>query len=431
MRHLDQKTSIQHHTCHLPSASKTSGSVFCSIGSHTSPRQEFLRFFLDGLAEDLNVRGGAGSNGGAGGKGGDRGLHRHQKRSDPPPPPVEPNLSDEEVSRLTAEHQADRAWALHLARNDSAITSMFCGQLQSRISCLSCGNVSFCFDPFFDLSVPLPSTTNGSRAGGRGGGRGGDEEGGGYVGKYSRGGGGRESRSVSGGTHSTTTAAVTLEECLRAFSTEETLDGENRPVCAHCRRRRKSAKRLAVHRFPPALVIHLKRFQYDSTSRTKLSTAVDFPIQSGLDLGPYSTLTARLSSSGGGGRDGTALDHRRWEDNTIASNAGSPESSLRDTIHSNNGRRSTPPLYELYAVCNHMGGLQGGHYTAHCRSWSSSDGGGGGGGVGGGGCGSASAAEWHTFDDSRVGSVTASHVGGASAYVLFYRLFDDPERVGR
>ena len=75
------------------------------------------------------------------------------------------------MSRLSAEDQADRAWSLHLARNDSDITRMFCGQLQSRISCLSCGNVSHCFDPFFDLSVPLPSRqSDGAAAAGGGGG---------------------------------------------------------------------------------------------------------------------------------------------------------------------------------------------------------------------------------------------------------------------
>ncbi|CAN0035997.1 unnamed protein product, partial [Hapterophycus canaliculatus] len=336
--------------------------------------QEFLRFFLDGLAEDLNRQGGMGGDGGEG-RGGGRGDHQQQRRRPPlPPAPVEPNLSDEQVSRLTAEQQADRAWALHLTRNDSEITSMFCGQLQSRISCLSCGNVSFCFDPFFDLSVPLPNTSNRSRAAGAGG-RGGDEEGG-YSGKYSRGVGGREGRTASGGIRTSTTAAatITLEECLRAFSTEETLDGDNRPVCARCCRRRKSAKRLAVHRFPPVLVIHLKRFQYNSTSRTKLSTAVDFPIGSGLDLVPYSTPTARLSSGGsggGGGGDGSAVSHRRRESDTGARSSGFPENSVRDSASTIDGGCSSLPLYELYAVCNHVGGLQGGHYTAHCRSRSS------------------------------------------------------------
>lgn len=310
---------------------------------------------------------------------------------------------------------------------------MFCGQLQSRISCLSCGNVSFCFDPFFDLSVPLPSRV--AEGGGRGGDRGGGEGGGGYGETSARGSsysssGGGGSGSGSGAPRSATIdTTTTLEDCLRVFSTVETLDGDNRPVCARCRRRRKAQKRLAVHRFPPILVIHLKRFQYNSTSRTKLSTAVDFPIGSRLNLAPYSTPEARPSSSGSSGSSGGDDEsdgnrRRQWDDSSSGSsaNSGNPNSATFRTGKgsSNNasgdsgGSSSAPPAhYELYAVCNHMGGLQGGHYTAHCRSRSN---------LGGGGGGGASAGEWHTFDDARVGPVDTSQVGGASAYVLFYRL---------
>lgn len=297
------------------------------------------------------------------------------------------------------EQQADRAWAMHLARNDSEITGMFCGQLQSRISCLSCGNVSFCFDPFFDLSVPLST----GAGGGRGGGGAGDGGGGGYGGR--RGSGSSSSSSVA-----SSSATTTLEDCLRAFSAEETLDGDNRPVCARCRRRRKSSKSLAIHRFPPILVIHLKRFQYNSTSRTKLSTAVDFPIGSGLDLVPYSTAAARPSSSGNSAAGDADDDRRRRDSSNSGGGYGHSQGGFRAAAGGGNtGSRSPPPLYELYAVCNHMGGLQGGHYTAHCRSGSSG--------------GRVPGVEWHTFDDTRVvGPINTSRVGGASAYVLFYRL---------
>lgn len=106
-------------------------------------RQEFLRYFLDGLAEDLNRQGG-GREAGA------------RDRGSAPAGPCD--LSSEALSRLPAEQQADRAWAAHLARNDSEITGIFSGQLESRIRCKACGNVSYCFDPFFDLSVPLAAS---------------------------------------------------------------------------------------------------------------------------------------------------------------------------------------------------------------------------------------------------------------------------------
>jgi len=60
------------------------------------------------------------------------------------------------------------------------------------------------------------------------------------------------------------------------------------------------------------------------------------------------------------------------------------------------------PLYDLYAVSNHFGGMGGGHYTAYCRV--SEDGG-----------------QWYCFDDSHSYTVDESKVLSESAYVLFYR----------
>lgn len=59
--------------------------------------------------------------------------------------------------------------------------------------------------------------------------------------------------------------------------------------------------------------------------------------------------------------------------------------------------------YELYGVSNHYGGLDGGHYTADCRSP-----------VNG---------KWYSFDDSRVSEKrgTAYDLVSDAAYVLFYR----------
>ena len=64
-----------------------------------------------------------------------------------------------------------------------------------------------------------------------------------------------------------------------------------------------------------------------------------------------------------------------------------------------------PVLYDLYAVSNHMGSLNGGHYTAFCKN--------------------APTDQWLYFDDSRVSAVSAEKVKdtvcSASAYLLFYR----------
>eukprot|EP00960_Hanusia_phi_P034107 750859-Hanusia_phi.AAC.1 len=63
-------------------------------------------------------------------------------------------------------------WENYLARNNSHITDIFCGQLRSRVVCATCkkvrgwrsgkstaevdGQESNCYDPFMDLSLPIP-----------------------------------------------------------------------------------------------------------------------------------------------------------------------------------------------------------------------------------------------------------------------------------
>jgi ubiquitin carboxyl-terminal hydrolase 4/11/15 len=58
-------------------------------------------------------------------------------------------------------------------------------------------------------------------------------------------------------------------------------------------------------------------------------------------------------------------------------------------------------IYDLYAVSNHFGSLNGGHYTAFCQN--SLD------------------KKWYEFDDSSVSSISASSAVTKAAYVLFYR----------
>ena len=58
-------------------------------------------------------------------------------------------------------------------------------------------------------------------------------------------------------------------------------------------------------------------------------------------------------------------------------------------------------VYSLYAVCNHMGGSGGGHYTAHVRP----DG----------------ADAWYEFNDTRVRRMDPQRIITPYAYCLFYR----------
>lgn len=57
-------------------------------------------------------------------------------------------------------------------------------------------------------------------------------------------------------------------------------------------------------------------------------------------------------------------------------------------------------IYDLYAVCNHMGTLTRGHYTAYCRN--PADG------------------RWYLFDDNHVQALSEEQLVTAGAYLLFY-----------
>ncbi|XP_050740686.1 ubiquitin carboxyl-terminal hydrolase Usp2 isoform X5 [Drosophila biarmipes] len=169
--------------------------------------QEFLRFFLDSLHSALNT----------GVKG--------ETLS------IDDNLSDNK--------KADLTWEWYSRHENSLVRDLFVGQLKSTLKCTTCGNTSVTFDPFWDLSVPLPSSSR-----------------------------------------------CKLEACLDLFIREEVLDGDEMPTCSKCKTRRKCTKSFTIQRFPKYLVIHLKRFS--ETRWSKLSNIVEFPTSEGeLNMGSY------------------------------------------------------------------------------------------------------------------------------------------------
>jgi ubiquitin carboxyl-terminal hydrolase 4/11/15 len=66
---------------------------------------------------------------------------------------------------------------------------------------------------------------------------------------------------------------------------------------------------------------------------------------------------------------------------------------------SDNERLSTAPIYDLYAISNHYGGLGGGHYTAYAKNKNS----------------------WYDFNDSSVHEISENGFRGSGAYMLFYK----------
>ncbi|KAF1787209.1 Ubiquitin specific protease domain [Phytophthora cactorum] len=118
-------------------------------------------------------------------------------------------------------------------------------------------------------------------------------------------------------------------------------------------------KKFDLFSLPKVLIFHLKRFRYMQNSfytRDKISTLVDFPIE-GLDLSEF-------------------------------------------VIGPGPGNESEEPIYDLYAVSEHMGGLGGGHYTAVAKNPVNK--------------------RWFDFNDSHTSPSTAEDAVSSKAYVLFY-----------
>ena len=143
-----------------------------------------------------------------------------------------------------------------------------------------------------------------------------------------------------------------LLDCFLQFTAGEQLSGENAWFNETTGKKEETViKRIRFWKFPKVLVITLKRFSPDG--RRKNQAWVDFPLDD-LDLSQF----------------------------VIGYN---PDSYV----------------YELYGVCNHSGGVMGGHYTAYAKS---------------------KTGEWRYFNDTNVHPVPdANVVVSPAAYCLFYR----------
>ncbi|XP_064158532.1 ubiquitin carboxyl-terminal hydrolase 2-like [Anguilla rostrata] len=214
------------------------------VGYNQQDAQEFLRFLLDGLHNDVNRV------------------------------TVRPRGHMEDFDHLPDDEKGKRMWNKYLEREDSKIVDVFVGQLKSSLTCSDCGYCSTVFDPFWDLSLPIAKKGYGE---------------------------------------------VSLIDCVRLFTKEDVLDGDEKPTCYRCKARRKCTKKFTIQKFPKILVLHLKRFSEARIRTSKLSTFVNFPMKD-LDLREFAS------------------------ENRI--NA----------------------VYTLYAVSNHSGTTMGGHYTAYCRN---------------------------------------------------------------
>uniref|UniRef100_A0A8C3N501 ubiquitinyl hydrolase 1 n=1 Tax=Geospiza parvula TaxID=87175 RepID=A0A8C3N501_GEOPR len=167
----------------------------------------------------------------------------------------------------------------------------------------------------------------------------------------------------------------TLSQCFQLYTKEEQLAPDDAWRCPHCKQLQQGSITLSLWTLPDVLIIHLKRFRQEGDRRMKLQNMVKFPL-SGLDMTPH--VVKRSQSS--------------WSLPSHWSPWRKPYGL---------GRDPEDYIYDLYAVCNHHGTMQGGHYTAYCKN--SVDG------------------QWYCFDDSEVQQLSESEVCKQTAYILFYQ----------
>jgi ubiquitin C-terminal hydrolase len=144
---------------------------------------------------------------------------------------------------------------------------------------------------------------------------------------------------------------ITLYDCFDLFTKCEILSGNNAWLNEKTNEKEDVKKQIMFWNFPKILVITLKRFSYDGMS--KIDNLIDFPLED-LDLSKYVT-----------------------------------------------GYNSSSYVYDLYGVCNHIGNVYMGHYTAFVKN---------------------SMDEWVHFNDSSVEIVkNRKMIITPMAYCLFYR----------
>ena len=109
----------------------------------------------------------------------------------------------------------------------------------------------------------------------------------------------------------------TLYDCLERYIGDELMDGDNMYYNENKKQKEPVYKRITFWSFPDILIICLKRFSFDGSEKNHKQ--IDFPIYD-LDLSKFSS-----------------------------------------------GYNKSGCIYDLYGICNHMGTLNGGHYTCYVK----------------------------------------------------------------
>jgi len=145
-------------------------------------------------------------------------------------------------------------------------------------------------------------------------------------------------------------ASVSIERCLEDFIAPQQLDENNRWECSQCQNMVCASQRSDIWSLPPILILHLKRFINMKGRLVKSDINVHYPFE--LDLSQYIS---------------TYIEKTK---------------------------------YKLYAVSEHTGSLNSGHYVARVYNHSNQ--------------------KWYLFNDTSVKVCSPKSVQTPNAYLLFY-----------
>ncbi|XP_036161508.1 ubiquitin carboxyl-terminal hydrolase 27 [Myotis myotis] len=220
------------------------------------------------------------------------------------------------------------------------IDQIFTGGLQSDVTCQACHGVSTTIDPCWDISLDLPGSCT----------------------SFWPMSPGRES-SVNGESHIPGT--TTLTDCLRRFTRPEHLGSSAKIKCGSCQSYQESTKQLMMNKLPVVACFHFKRFEHSAKQRRKITTYISFPLE--LDMTPF------MASSKEGRMNGQLQ---------LPTSSGNDENK-----------------YSLFAVVNHQGTLESGHYTSFIRHHKD---------------------QWFKCDDAVITKASIKDVLDSEGYLLFY-----------
>ncbi|KIL65738.1 hypothetical protein M378DRAFT_197865 [Amanita muscaria Koide BX008] len=160
-----------------------------------------------------------------------------------------------------------------------------------------------------------------------------------------------------------------LAACLRRYTQSEKL-GSKEYSCVKCgKASHEASKRLSIRKLPLVLSFQFKRFEHKALEKSatrKIETKIRFPAT--LNMAPYTTLYMSEAEKEKGG---------------LPLSFAGPDSIYE---------------YDLFAVINHEGQMNNGHYTNFAR------------------CGN----EWYRFDDDKVTHTTLGACLKSTAYMCFY-----------